>query len=260
MRLKSVAVAVLLALVMTGEVRAAGWTESHFDANGKPVTIYTCAPSTAGAHPAIVMLHGLAPKGLGDEYHEQRCIDLAADGYFTEFIEYYSQTDVPALGETGKIRADFPIWLGEIDAGLDAMKQNPAIDGRRIGMLGFSMGAFLSLSTGALEPDKIAAIVEYYGGLSPLQSQQAADMPPVLILHGSDDKLVNVSQAHTLDDLLTSFHRPHEMHIYPGANHGFNYPGAGPWADPSAAADSWQRTVAFFDAHLKSAPTASAAK
>jgi len=39
-------------------------------------------------------------------------------------------------------------------------------------------------------------------------------MPPTLILHGDKDVLVNVAEAHSLDELLTAANRPHEMHIY----------------------------------------------
>src|SRR5581483_11004061 len=47
-----------------------------------------------------------------------------------------------------------------------------------------SLGAYLSLSTGATDPGKIAAIVDYYGGLPPRLHSMASNLPPTLILPG----------------------------------------------------------------------------
>ena len=60
-------------------------------------------------------------------------------------------------------------------------------------MMGFSLGSFLSLSAGAIDPGQIAAIVEYYGGLPPNLQYGAKSMPPTLILHGDKDVLVPVA-------------------------------------------------------------------
>ena len=68
---------------------------------------------------------------------------------------------------TRQMRQDFPIWLDEIHSGLDAIEKNPAVDPHRVALMGFSLGSFLSLSVGAIDPGQIAAIVEYYGGLPP---------------------------------------------------------------------------------------------
>ena len=122
-------------------------------------------------------------------------------------------------------------------------------------MMGFSLGSFLSLSTGAIDPNQIAAIVEYYGGLPPALQHGAKSMPPTLILHGDKDVLVPVAMAHELDELLTKEKRPHEMKIYEGANHAFNFPELPFWYNADDAQDAWNRSVKFLAANLNSTAT-----
>ena len=239
-------------LLLFASIAHAGWVKSEFVSNGKPVEEYHCVPSGKGPFPAIVLLHGATPvKGRNNQPMERICTDLAAQGYYTDYVEYYSQTPAVGPGQPAKFREYFPVWLAEIKAGIDALGKNPDVDPHRIGMMGFSLGAFLSLSTGALESDQIAAIVEYYGGLPRRLRDQAKSMPPTLILHGDSDSLVPVTQAHELDALLTKENRPHEMHIYPGANHAFNFPGLPTWYNPEDAKDAWDRSLKFLGANLK---------
>ena len=233
----------------------AGWTRGQFVANHKPVIEYHCVPEGKSPYPAVVLLHGAGARGSSYSSMEKICGNLADAGYYAEFIEYYSQTDDvrPAPGRPTRIPEFFPIWLGEIRAGVSAMDRNPEINPKKIGMMGFSLGAFLSLGTGATDPGKIAAIVEYYGELPSALRPMAANLPPTLILHGDADKLVPVAQAHQLDALMTEARRPHEMHIYPGANHAFNLP-IPVWYNAADAADAWARSLAFFAHYLGGKP------
>jgi carboxymethylenebutenolidase len=200
------------------------------------------------------MLHGAGPRGAGREDFEDLCSKLADHGYYTEFIEYYSQTPPAAVGNLAGIIRDFPTWLSEVDSGIAALKKNPAVDSKRVALMGFSLGAYISLSYGATYPGDVAAIVEYYGGLSPELYSGAATMPPVLIIHGDADRIVPLSQATDLDAVLTKAGRPHEMKIYPGAQHAFNFPAIPIWYNQAAANDAWNRSLKFLDTNLKDAP------
>jgi carboxymethylenebutenolidase len=205
------------------------------------------------------VLHGASSrKEAGNDEYEKVCELLAEQGYYTEFIEYYSQTPAIGVRQASAMPKYFPVWLAEVHSGIEALDKNPAVDPHRVAMLGFSLGSYLSLSTGAVDPGPIAAIVEYYGALPPALSGGAKLMPPTLILHGDKDVLVNVSEAHSLDELLTAANRPHEMHIYEGANHAFNFPEIPFWYNAEDAQDAWARTLKFLAANLKSADSKSA--
>jgi carboxymethylenebutenolidase len=238
----------------------AGWVRGEFTSVGKAVEEYHCAPAGNGPHPAVIILHGASgQKEAGNESFEKMCGELADHGYYTEFIEYYSQTDAVGPDNPPEMKKYFPVWLAEIQSGIDALDKNPAVDSHRVALMGFSLGSFLSLSVGAIDPDQIAAIVEYYGGLPPRLASGAKTMPPTLILHGDKDVLVNVSQAHSLDALLTAANRPHEMHIYAGANHAFNFPELTFWYNAEDAQDAWNRTLKFLAANLKNPDSKTAA-
>jgi len=237
----------------------AGWVKGEFTSAGKPVQELHCAPAGKGPHPAVVILHGASgQKEVANPSFEKMCGELAEKGYYAEFIEYYSQTEAVGPENPEATRRYFPVWLEEIQSGIDALDKNPAVDPHRVALMGFSLGSFLSLSVGAIDPDQIAAIVEYYGGLPKRLSGGAKTMPPTLILHGDKDALVNVSQAHSLDALLTAAKRPHEMHIYEGANHAFNFPELSFWYNAADAQDAWNRTLKFLAANLKNPDSKSA--
>jgi acetyl esterase/lipase len=94
------------------------------------------------------------------------------------------------------------------------------VDPSRVGFLGFSAGAFTTLSVAladdkASRPDFIAPI---YGPMSALSVP--ADAPPMFNAIAADDPLI------PLDDLgvVTSWraaHRPVEFHLYEHGGHGF---------------------------------------
>ncbi|MGB6554341.1 MAG: dienelactone hydrolase family protein [Candidatus Binataceae bacterium] len=238
------------AICFTPASAAAGWQQGEFDSAGKPVTEYHCAPATKGPLPAVIVLHGAGPAPTEDSEFGTMCAELAGDGYYTEYIEYYTQTGAVGAQDTPDIQKYYLTWMTEIRSGIDAMDKNPAVDPKRVAIVGFSLGSFLALSTGATDPGKLAAIVEYYCGLPPAFQSMAANLPPTLILHGAADVVVPVAQAHTLDALMTAAKRPHEMHIYPGANHAFNFAGLPMWYSAADAQDAWKRTLAFLSKYL----------
>ena len=250
MRSITTAVALIIAIGAMASP-AAAWTGGEFQSGGKPVQEFHCAPSGSGPFPAVIMLHGSGPRNMETDDFENFCAQLAEHGYYAEFLEYFSQTDAASPGDIDGMMRNFPTWMSEVQAGIAALKNNPSIDSKKIGLMGFSLGSYLALSYGATYPDDVAAIVEYYGGLPPALLPRMATMPPVLILHGDIDRIVPVSQARDLDRELTKAGRAHEMKIYLGAEHGFNFPGAMFWYKPSDAHDAWDRSLKFFDRYLK---------
>ena len=221
----------------------------QFESDGKPVEDFYCVPLAPGAHPAVILLHGAVPRSDGNQGFAEQCRELAAAGYYAMFVEYYSQAGPARPGDppvTGKgfaawVNGNFPIWTREIASAIDALGRNPTVERDRIALIGHSLGAFLALAVGASEGGRVAAVIEYYGVLTHTAPPMVANMPPTLILHGSADATIPVRYAYKLDALLTSYNRPHEMKIYPGAGHGL---------DPATGADAWQRSLNFLRRYL----------
>lgn len=83
--------------------------------------------------------------------------DLAARGYVAIAADYYRRID-------GEYRRNIFAWRSSPDLTLilDTTLAYPEIDQNRIGALGFSEGAVISLLIAAHDPDRIKAVVAYY--------------------------------------------------------------------------------------------------
>jgi len=114
------------------------------------------------------------------------------------------------------------------------------VDPERIALLGFSLGAYLSLSAAAID-SRIKAVVEYFGGLPKEMKLFMRRFCPVLILHGEADPTVPVAEAYHLQQVLEKRSLPYEMKIYPGVGHGFS---GEIWHD------SGERALAFLKKYL----------
>jgi carboxymethylenebutenolidase len=116
----------------------------------------------------------------------------------------------------------------------------PQVDPQRIGLLGFSLGAYLALSASAID-SRIHAVVEFFGGMPKEMKFFRRRLCPVLILHGEQDKTVPVEEAYHLQQILEKKQIAYEIQIYPGVGHGFS---GEVWRDAGL------RTLAFLDKHL----------
>src|SRR5262245_9708547 len=83
--------------------------------------------------------------------------DLASHGYVAIAADYYRRIE-------GKYRRSMFAWKSSKDLTLiiDAASSYPQVDQSRIGALGFSEGAVVSLLMAAHDPDRIKAVVAYY--------------------------------------------------------------------------------------------------
>ncbi|WP_253190583.1 alpha/beta hydrolase [Sphingomonas sp. LM7] len=93
------------------------------------------------------------------------------------------------------------------------------VDPERIGMIGFSAGAMLTMATTLAGQDaKPAFIGNIYGPLSPMAAP--ADAPPMFVALAADDPLFGNSGYGLIDSWRTA-KRPVEFHLYEQGGHGF---------------------------------------
>src|SRR5258706_8315318 len=83
--------------------------------------------------------------------------DLAARGYVAIAADYHRRIE-------GKYRRNMFAWrsTGDLTLIIDATGAYPEVDQNRIGTLGFSEGAVVSLLMAEHDPDRIKAVVAYY--------------------------------------------------------------------------------------------------
>ncbi len=99
------------------------------------------------------------------------------------------------------------------------------VDPRRIGMVGFSAGAMLTMATTVAGQDaKPAFIADIYGPLAPIT--MPADAPPLFVALAADDPFF-ANGGFGLIDSWRAAKRPVEFHLYEQGGHGFGmYPKA----------------------------------
>jgi dipeptidyl aminopeptidase/acylaminoacyl peptidase len=189
----------------------------HFHSGDKIIQLDHYAPANGGSAPAVLLLHGSGGplRGL-DPFARQ----AAGFGVHVFALHYFQRT-----GHTwvypSQIEENFPDWLRTAEDAVTYIAQQPGVDAQRIGLLGFSLGGYLALSL-ATQDRRIAAVAELFGGLPSHFVQHAAQLPPVLILHGGSDTTVPVTEAYQLEQLLKANNIPHEMKIYPDQGHHFS--------------------------------------
>jgi acetyl esterase/lipase len=93
------------------------------------------------------------------------------------------------------------------------------IDPQRVGMIGFSAGAMLTMATTLTGQDARPAFIgSIYGPLAPVTVP--ADAPPMFVALAADDPLFG-NAGFGLIDSWRSARRPVEFHLYEQGGHGF---------------------------------------
>lgn len=119
--------------------------------------------------------------------------------------------------------------------------------GPRVGVVGFCYGGAMS-NLLAVRLPWLAAAVPFYGGSQP--TADAAKIKAAVMIHNAEkDDWVN-GGAPAYEQALKSAGVRHEAFSYPGTLHGFHNDTT-PRYDEAAAKLAWQRTVAFFNSHLR---------
>ncbi|PYX95965.1 MAG: dienelactone hydrolase, partial [Acidobacteria bacterium] len=88
---------------------------------------------------------------------------LASHGFAVYILHYFDRTGT-ALADKQTIFSKFPVWMKTLWDAITHVEQQPSVDPERIGLLGFSLGAYLSLSDAAIDK-RIKAVVDFFGGL-----------------------------------------------------------------------------------------------
>lgn len=189
---------------------------------GNPVPVQYYVPKNACNAPAILIVHGSDGLSRYAEHYREVGLGLAAKGYAAFVVHYYegapgAQRPTPADRELPDPGAFYP-WADTVRGGINFVEEFPGVDGRRIGLLGMSLGGFLSSSVSTTD-DRVKALAVLSGGIPEEFAKDAANLPPTLIVHGDQDPDVPVSKAMDFHHLLRSKGVAHRLHILPCEGH-----------------------------------------
>lgn len=221
-------------------------TISYPDGQGGTLTGYLARPTGEGTWPAVVVIQEWW--GLNDHIKDV-ARRFAAAGFVALAPDLYHGRVVSEPNEARKLvmTLDMNAAVREIQAGIGHLLERPEVAGPKVGLTGFCMGGRLVLMT-ALVDDRLGAAVPWYG--SPLAAEQAGQVKaPVLGLYGEKDSGIPVTAVRAMQEALTAAGLANDIVVYPGAEHAF-FNDTRPSYNPPAAADAWQRTLAWFRKYL----------
>lgn len=226
--------------------------------DGRAIRGYRARPRNAGtgaALPGLLVIHEWW--GLNDNIR-MMARRLAGEGYDVLAVDLYGGA---AASTAEEARALMQAATRDRAAGqrnlAAAAAYLRAAGAPKLGVIGWCFGGGWSLQTALALPEQIDAAVVYYGQPELDRTALARLDAPLLGFFGGADTGIPVAQVRQMETMLREMGKPVEFRIYPGAKHAFANP-SGPSYDPTAAADAWQRTLAFLARTLQpAAPSAS---
>jgi len=118
----------------------------------------------------------------------------------------------------------------------------------KLGVVGFCFGGGIANTLAVRLGADLAAAVPFYGG-QPAAADVARIKAPLLLHYAGLDTRVNAGWP-AYEEALKANHVKYSAYVYEGANHGFHNDTT-PRYDQAAARLAWQRTLDFFNQHLR---------
>lgn len=209
---------------------------------------YLVRPAAAtGKLPAILVVH--ENRGLNPHIR-----DIARRIALENFMAFAPDALAPIGGYPGDEdsarglfqKLEQPKTREDFIAAVNYLKTRPDSTGR-VGVVGFCYGGGIAHMLATRVPD-LAAAVPFYGN-SPSPEEAAKIKAPLLIHFAENDQRINAAWP-AYEEALKKAGVQYTAHSYAGTSHGFNNDTT-PRYDEAAAKLAWQRTIDFFNKHVR---------
>jgi carboxymethylenebutenolidase len=195
--------------------------------------------------PAALMLHGAGgfDRRIAENSHYASL--LAEAGIDAYLVYYYSDLDAKLMSYGVSVFDErYPHWATLVDDLADYLVKQKDSNGK-VGLVGFSNGGILASGASTLDPTINAAVIYYGTDPWPL-GQPAKRYPPLLILHGDADQVIDVENGKQLAEEAKALGAKVDLVIYPGESHGF-----GADFQKKNATDALNHTITFLKKELQ---------
>lgn len=224
----------------------------EFTSNGDRAPGYLALPS-GGSGPGVIVVQewwGLDSgiKTMADRLAEAGFVALAPDLYRGE-LAGHDEMD-KAAGLMSALPPDRA--ARDLSGAVDALAAHDAVTGDALGVVGFCMGGMLSFLLAANRPDRIRAVVPFYG--FPQGDTEPDWGPLTAVVRGhmaEQDDFFGPEAARALETKLRDLGKDVTLTVHPGTGHAFMGPhNALGTFDAELSARLWPEVVAFLHDQL----------
>jgi carboxymethylenebutenolidase len=208
---------------------------------------YLALPAS-GHGPGVVVIQewwGLVP------HIRDVCDRLAREGFVALAPDLYRGTSTTDPDEASRLMMDLeiPRAVADLSTAVAALQNHAAVDGARVGCMGFCMGGQLALAA-ACENDRIGAVVDCYG-IHPNVTLDFSNLrAAVLGLFAENDDFIPPESARALESDLQAAGVRASVRVHVGVQHAFMNDSRPDVYDAQMATEAWGELLSFLRAEL----------
>ena len=217
----------------------------EFKAEGSPGKAYQVTPEKPRG--GVLVLH--AWWGLND-FFKSFTNRLASQGFLALAPDLYDGPVAKSVEEAKGLlsKMDDARVKSIVLGAADYLGSQPLIHGRKIGVVGFSMGGGWSLLLSTLKPESVGAVVVFYSSYTTDFSKSSASY---LGHFAPEDEWEPINDVRATEERIRGAGRDVTFHFYPGTKHWFVEENRPVEYNRDAADLAWKRTIEFLDSKLK---------
>lgn len=219
----------------------------EFRSNGHMASGYMALPST-GKGPGVLVIQewwGLDPslKETTNRLAAAGFVALAPDLYHGELAEHNEMDKAAHLMQS--LPADRA--ARDMSGALDYLATHPAVTTAGIGVVGFCMGGMLSFLIATHRPDRVKAVVPFYGFPQGDTEPDWTKLTARVQGHMAErDDFFTAEAARALEEKLRALQKDVTLTVHPGTGHAFMGPhNALGTLNIELAARIWPQVFAF---------------
>jgi carboxymethylenebutenolidase len=219
----------------------------EFKSNGNTASGYLATPAS-GSGPGVMVIQ----EWWGLDSETKKVADrLAADGFVALAPDLYhgELAGHTEMDKAAKLMHSLPPDRAgrDMSGAVDYLASHTAVTGNGIGVVGFCMGGMLALIIAANRPDKVKAVVPFYGFPQGPAEPDWSGMTASVSGHMAEkDDFFPPDAARALEAKLRGMGKDVSLKVHPGTGHAFmaSHNALGTH-NADAAAKIWPEVVAF---------------
>lgn len=178
--------------------------------------------------PGVLVVH----EWWGHDQHARNSArKLAAAGYVALALDMYGggkQADHPdSAGKfSGEVRKNLPLMKSRFEAGMQLLRNQSRVDGKRLAAIGYCFGGSVVLEMARAGED-LRGVASFHGGLATEHpARPGGTKARVLVMNGAEDPFVPPEQIAAFKKEMEGAKVNYKFVSYPGAKHSFTNPDA----------------------------------